>query len=383
VDVTKHTQSAAADLSNLHRSQFSRLLQNHQGVATANLEKLSKWAVRQLLRVPVVKGAPWTVAILIDSTLHGRSSRHVHNVQKFNHGEGWVIGHQWTNIVMVIGNELIPLSPIPFWSKKECRKRGMPYQTEHERICKYLKALDLREYVGFFSPSEVVVMSDSGYDNKKLQSLILSLGWDFLGALKSTRSMKLPTEIGMSKTKWRQVNILFRAVKKQAPWQSVRIEAAEGKKRRKFRARLITAQLKGVNRLVAVVCSEKQNGKGKRRYFACSNKDLTAATILKAYRIRWTIEIFHRTTKSYLGLEHAGVTNFDSLVSHVHWVYVAYILLREFTDSSLSVPQKQIHVRELFRTHELRNLRQLATRINGKQEVKSHCDRALNELDAA
>ena len=43
----------------------------------------------------LVGGTPWTIAIVIDSTLHPRSSLHVQNSQRFNHGQGFVIGYQW------------------------------------------------------------------------------------------------------------------------------------------------------------------------------------------------------------------------------------------------------------------------------------------------
>jgi hypothetical protein len=51
--------------------------------------------------------------MIIDSTLQHRASLHPENSKKFNHGKGYVIGHQWTNIVLIINDMLIPLRPIP------------------------------------------------------------------------------------------------------------------------------------------------------------------------------------------------------------------------------------------------------------------------------
>jgi len=61
-----------------------------------------------------VKGLPWKIVIIIDSTLQHRASLHPENAKTFNHGKGYVIGHQWTNVVLVLGDILIPLKPIPF-----------------------------------------------------------------------------------------------------------------------------------------------------------------------------------------------------------------------------------------------------------------------------
>src|SRR5256885_4909486 len=82
-----------------------------------------------------VTGVQTCALPIFDSTLQHRASLHPENAKTFNHGKGYVIGHQWTNIVLVLGDMLIPLPPIPFYSKrseerrvgKECRSRWSPY----------------------------------------------------------------------------------------------------------------------------------------------------------------------------------------------------------------------------------------------------------------
>src|SRR5216684_6229105 len=68
------------------------------------------------------------------STIQHRASVHPENAKTFNHGKGFVIGHQWTNIVLLLHDSLIPLPPIPFYSKRYCQKNNMQYQTEHELV---------------------------------------------------------------------------------------------------------------------------------------------------------------------------------------------------------------------------------------------------------
>jgi hypothetical protein len=278
--------------------------------------------------VPLVKGTSWTIAIIVDATLHPRSSLHVQNSQRFNHGQGFVIGHQWTNIVLFINDQLIPLPPIAFLSRNECKRRKLNYLTEHERLAEYLQGLQLSQYVGTYSPEEVVVITDSGYDNKKLQRLILEVGWDFVAALKTSRGVQTNHETRAKRKEWRSVSALFKAVKKGAPLTSVRIETDGGKKRKTFRARKLTGRIKGVMADVAIVCSEKTNGKG-RRYFACSNTRVTVGAILMAYKIRWAVELFHRAAKHQLGMLDAGLSSFDAMAAHVHWVYCAWLLLHK------------------------------------------------------
>src|SRR5690606_38563548 len=113
--------------------------------------------------------------------------------------------------------------------------------------------------------------------------------------------------------------------RKQSPWKTVRVETDEGKRRR-FRARKMRGYLNGIPEVVALVCSEKSRGMD-RRYLACSKAGLDQGAISRTYAIRWRLELYHRATKDRLGLTDAGVHDFDSLVSHVHWVYCAYLLL--------------------------------------------------------
>ena len=166
-------------------------MQSHAKVAVTTLEHLSKTQAQQFAKaLQRVHGLPWKIAILIDATLQHRASLHPENTQTFNHGKGYVIGHQWTNVVLVLGDILIPLKPIPFYSKRYCQTHDLAYHSEHERVVAYLRALDLEDYIGAYERREVLVLADSGYDNKKIEKAIADKGWHFIIALSKTRSVK-------------------------------------------------------------------------------------------------------------------------------------------------------------------------------------------------
>ena len=149
LETRKHSLEAAAKLSDLHKSQFSRFLKNHPDLAVNNLNRLSRRQARhdvKLLKRLKKKGPlPWTIAILIDSTIQHRSDKRTENVKKFNHGKGYVTGHQWTNIVLLIDDQIIPLAPIPFHSKTYCRQNGLQYRTDHDLLVECIENLNLEE----------------------------------------------------------------------------------------------------------------------------------------------------------------------------------------------------------------------------------------------
>src|SRR5215831_12283548 len=295
VATTKHSLTEAARFSGLHPSLFAKLLHAHAQVAITTLDHLSKRPALQFAKtLHRVHGMPWKIVILIDSTLQHRASLHPENAHTFNHGQGYVIGHQWTNIVLVLGDMLIPLPPIPFYSKRYCQTHHLAYHSEHERVVAYLRTLDLEEYIGAYDRREVLVLADSGYDNKKIEQAIADKGWHFIIALSKTRSVKsdaLYLSTPPSR-QWCHIDMFFRR-HRRLKWDTIRL-ATSGNKRKQMdvRVRHTAGYLRYVGK-VGLVCSELRNRPdGRRKYLACNDLRATARQIVTGYRMRWAVEIF-------------------------------------------------------------------------------------------
>ena len=384
VATTKHSLKEAARFSGLHPSLFAKLLQSHAQVAITTLESLSKTQARQFAKTLVrVKGLPWKIVIIIDSTLQHRASLHPENAKTFNHGKGYVIGHQWTNIVLVLGDILIPLKPIPFYSKRYCQAHKLAYHSEHERVVAYLKALDLEVYLGAYDQREVVVLADSGYDDKKIEQAMAQKGWHFIIALGKTRSVK-STALSLSTLKshhWYHVDTFFRR-HRRLKWDTVRLQTNGNKRTRMdLRIRHTTGYLRHVGK-VELVCSERRNRPdGRRKYLACNDLRATPRQIVTGYRLRWSVELLHKCVKQHIGFEDVATHGFDAVVSHVHWVYCAYILLHMsppgLSPESQSVGDKQRALQQGLADQEKRHILQKLTQIGGVQRYKDELRQAL------
>jgi hypothetical protein len=115
VATTRHSLEEAARFAGLHQSQFSKMLEAHRTVAGATVERLSKHQAKRLATARHrLHELPWAIAIIVESTLQHRASLHPENAKTFNPGPGLVVGHQWTNIVVLLNATLVPLRPIPF-----------------------------------------------------------------------------------------------------------------------------------------------------------------------------------------------------------------------------------------------------------------------------
>ncbi len=338
IETRKHSLQEAARFWGMNKSQFSRFLKNHSEIAVYTLDDLSKRQAKQFSNVLkwLAKGSlPWKIAILIDSTIQHRSSLHPDNAKRFNHGKGFVIGHQWTNIVLVINDMIIPLSPIAFHTKEYCRKNNLEYKTENVLVIEYINNLELADYIDNHNSKEVIVLADSGYDDKRIENAIVKKKWNFIIALNKTRSVKSERQnANTPKSKgWTHIAEFFKN-QRWIKWQTVRISTNGSKKKRmEFRIRQIIGYLRHVGR-VQLICSEfKKRRNGRRKYLACNDLRVKPRQILIGYRLRWQIEIFHKEVKMFLGFEDVATKWFVSVMAHVHWVYCAYILwVRLFCD---------------------------------------------------
>ena len=370
----KHSLEEAARFSGLHKSQFSKMLKAHSDVAVSTLESLSKKHAKHVAKARhKLKELPWDIAIVVDSTLQPRASLHPENAKTFNHGQGFVVGHQWTNIVLILHDRLIPLRPIPFYSQRYCRDHKLAYRSEHDLVVEYIAQLNLEDSIGSYDPRQVVVLTDSGYDSKKIQKAIAAKSWHFIIALGKTRSVKSATlALTTPKSKqWCHIATFFRN-HRWLKWQTIRITTNGTKRKRmEFRTRDTIGYLRYVGQ-VQLVCSEPRNRPdGRRKYLACNDMRVTARQIILGYRLRWAIELFHKTVKQHLGFEDVATSGFDSVMSHVHWVYCAYILLSMSPPgvsagvTSLGDAQRQLQ--PLLAHQGKRRLLQQLTQIGGVQ----------------
>ena len=387
VVTTKHTLEEAARFSGPHKSHFSKLLKFHPNIAAQTLESLSKPQAKRLAKsLEALKGLPWKIVIIIDSTLQNRSSLYSENSKTFNHGQGVVIGHQWTNIVFILNGILMPLRPIPFYSQRYCREHDQVYLTEHERVVNYLSHLNLDDYIGPHRSRDVGVLTDSGYDNKKIENAIADKKWTFITALGKTRSVKSETLYHSSpKSKQWSAVALFVRHHRRLKWSTIWLMTNGTKaKRKEFRIRHTMGYLRYVG-WVHLVCSEpKKRSEGRRRYLACNDVRVTARQIMRGYRLRWAVELFHKNIKQFLGFEDVSTSGFDSVQSHVYWVYCAYILLHMSppgVDGAVkSLGDKQRHLQHYLDHKEKRRVLQKLTQIGGVQRYKDELRQALADV---
>jgi Transposase DDE domain len=250
-------------------------------------------------------------------------------------------------------------------------------------VVAYLRTLALEAYIGAYDRREVLVLADSGYDNKKIEKAIADKGWHFIIALSKTRSVKSEARaLSTPKSRqWCHVDTFFRR-HRRLKWNTIRL-ATNGNKRKRmdFRVRHTSGYLRYVGK-VELVCSElRHRPDGRRKYLACNDLRATARQIVMGYRLRWAVELFHKRVKQHLGFEDVATHGFDAVISHVHWVYCAYILLHMsppgLSPGVQSIGDKQRALQQGLADKEKRHILQKLTQIGGVQRYKDELRQAL------
>lgn len=129
-----------------------------------------------------------------------------------------------------------------------------------------------------------------------------------------------------------------------------------------------------------------KKGNQKRKFIVCSNLFATPEQILKGYKIRWKIEIFHKHVKMNLGFEDVAAKHFTSVESHVYLVYCAYILINAcppgVPDSATSLSEKQQFVAGILENKKMASVLQKLTQIGGAEHLKNELKSVLANAKA-
>jgi hypothetical protein len=95
----------------------------------------------------------------------------------------------------------------------------------------------------------------------------------------------------------------------------------------------------------------------------------------------YNIELFHKTVKQHLGFEDVATSGFDSVMSHVHWVYCAHILLSMsppgVSAGAKSLGDKQRQLQQFLEHQEKSRVLQQLTQIGGVQRYTDELRQAL------
>lgn len=305
-----------------------------------------------------------SIDLIIDATVIERSSRKAENVGLYHSNGKKVWGHRITNVGLLLDNDVyVPLAVIPHKTRSYARKCGLPYLTEGQMVCSWLQG-NIGPLAAFTDslcgkPTKLMVLLDAGYDNARIQKMIIDAGANFVMMMKCTRLVN-----GV------QVKNYFRR-NRCISWAGIRLSKVVNgiTKRRKFRIRF--AQNVSIARVgsVNVVCSEKSSGscnKKTRRFIVSSDLSLTGREIVERYSRRWAIETWHKDAKQNYGIGDCSCSSFRAVENHIKLCLIAYCMHLE---DLKCLPNKGIRLEDYMEYSVRKESRCTTTKIFGREKL--------------
>lgn len=366
LDCQKHELRTAAKVFGTHESNFSRLLSNVQTRATSR-SCLDRAIRRRLAKVKSTS----EVFLIIDATLTHRSGKKVKNCQKFRHGGPYIEGHQFTNFILLVDDEIIPLASVPFYSKSHCREVGIHYQTEIELVTRWIEMLPQSGLLPTAIIEKLHFLLDTGYDAKSIQNTISEINAKFTAGITSERNVN-----GL------KVNEYFHRYR-HIPWKTIRLKSGNGQgktKERKFRIRTAgRSHLKGFGE-VNVVCSEKQSRNARRmsrKYIVTNDLRQSASKTVRIYAKRWAIETWHKEMKQKFGYGDCRSQAFHAIEAHINFALCAYCLAG-LDDPSL--PRKRTTLDQYRVSQEWGRAAKVINLFDGRKRLKTLASEELSRV---
>jgi hypothetical protein len=148
-----------------------------------------------------------------------------------------------------------------------------------------------------------------------------------------------------------------------------------------LRIRHTAGDLRYVGQVELVGAEQRHRPDGRRTSLAGHDLRAPPRQMVTGYRLRGVGERWQKCVKQHLGFEEVATHGFDAVVSHVHWVSCAYLLLHMsppgLSPESQSVGDKQRALQRGQAHQEKRHILQKLTQIGGVQRYKDELRQAL------
>lgn len=246
------------------------------------------------------------IYLLLDDTLVEKNGKYIEQTQKhFDHNlNDYIEGHQYFTAILRTSFLQLPIFP-ELYSKETDSKIEM--------------AKNLVDKLDKNKIKLHTVLFDSWYSDKTLIQKCRENGARVICAVKTNRNIF----IGKSNVGRKISFITDRIILQKMENYSV--------ENKKYRVWERNARLNKIPSVKFIISHEIKDKKVKgKAHLISTNINDSPEEIIRAYKIRWCIETYHRDIKQNLGFADAFIRKGNGIVSHAIFVAIAYAVLSLF-----------------------------------------------------
>lgn len=233
-----------------------------------------------------------------------------------------VVGHSLVQGLYVVHGRHCPLEPLLYRQQTVCTAEDVPFRSKIELMEAQIQS---------FEPlpgTRTHVLLDSWYAAKRIWKTARGRGFEISSGLKSNRKLRIADPEAPRGWRWQSLTeyaaSLSEADYQQVPWPS------QGDEPRQVWVHVVQTRVKTLYRCQVLLVRESLDAPLKQvRYFASSDLDGDAATLVGHLAARWAVEVLFEDGKELLGVDQYQVMSAAAVVRFWTMAWAAYAFLDE------------------------------------------------------
>jgi len=221
-----------------------------------------------------------------------------------------ILCHDIVSTLYINGNRRVPLYFNPYLKKEVAEELDIWFKTRIEIAIELLKK-------SFLWVKPRVVVFDEWYMSKELLEFLNSYRVTWVSMAKSNRLVL------QGNGTWVNLREYARGIPKSC-FKRIDKELEERRYRWLYETKVV---MKNVGEIKLVILKERINSRNCK-FIVSNDISMEGLKVFEYYKKRWSIEVFYRDCKQYLGMGDYQERKLDAVVIHLHLVFLAYTLLK-------------------------------------------------------
>lgn len=262
------------------------------------------------------------------------------------------VGHSLVQLLSIVQRRKCPLEPQLYRQQAVCAAEGVPFRSKIDLIDEQLRTFEP------LPDTRTHVLLDSWSGAKRLWKTARERGFLITTGLTSNRQLRLNDVEAAGGWRWQSL-AEYAAGLSEADYQAVVWPSQEAEPRQVW-VHVVQTRVKKLYRCQVLLVKETRDAAAKEvRFFASSDLQADAQTLVGHVAARWAIEVLFADGKELLGLDQYQVMSAAALVRFWTLAWAAWCFLEEERAQLRAERQRHVTLGEARRAVQRRQWQQV------------------------